>query len=173
MDTVEVKILQYTFHFRQLSWREEAVIKFDKPENRLRVLLAHSMTDVSGLPVTSVEDAMKVLRAIPATVIQRMWVIFKGSLPMPRRFSTVGLYKAPSPGNFVKRIEQVEAQREAVMDRVEMEMEQKFGQRELAEAREVERQMMRNSKMRGATRATPDEKLFGATPPLKGKKDAN
>lgn len=172
MDTVEVKILQYTFHFRQLTWREEAVIKFDKPENRLRVLLSHAMTDVSGLKVSTPEEAMKVLRAIPATVIQRMWVIFKGSLPMPRRFSTVGLYKAPSPGNFVKRIEQVEKKRDEIMDRVELEMEQKFGARELAEAREVERQMLKNSKMRGATRATPDDQRFGTTPP-QVKKDAD
>ena len=172
MNTIEVKILQYTFHFRRLTWREEAVIKFDKPENRLRTMLAHSMTDVSGLKVATVEEALKVLQAIPATVIQRMWVIYKGSLPMPRRFSTVGLYKAPSPGNFVKRIEEVEKKRDEIMDRVEAEMEQKFGARELAEAREVERQMLRNSKMRGATRATPDEKMFGATPPT-SKKNAD
>jgi hypothetical protein len=173
MNTIEVKILQYTFHFRQLTWREEAAIKFPKGEERLRTLLAHSMTDVSGLPVPSVDDAMKVLRVIPATVIQRMWVILKGSLPMPRRFSTIGLYKAPSPGNFVKRFEEVEKEREKIMDKVEQEMEQKFGARELAEAREVERQMLKNSKMRGATKPTPDERLFGPTPPQGKKKDAN
>jgi len=172
MEPVEIKILQYTFRFRQLTWREEADMKFDKPENRLRVMLAHSMIDVSGLKVPTVEEALKVLRTIPATVIQRMWVIYKGSLPIPRRFSTVGLYKAPSPGNFVKRIEAVEKQRDAIMDKVELEMEQKFGARELAEAREVERQMLKNSKMRGATRATPDDKLFGTTPPT-SKKNAD
>ena len=173
MEPVEIKVLQYVFHFRQLSWREEAAIKFGKDDDRARVVLAHALVDVSGLKVDSVAAAEKVLRAIPKTVIQRMIVLWKGSYPMPRRFGTTGLYKAPGTGVVAARLKQVEEQREQVMDKVEAEMREKFGNQEINEALEAERQMLRNSKMRGATRATPDAAQFGATPPTKGKPDAD
>jgi len=175
-NTVEVKILKYVFRFRQLPWQEETIIKFPKGENRLRHILSYALTEVSGLKVESPEDAMKVLRALPEAVVQRVFVLYKGSLPMPRLFSTVGLYKAPEPGKFIKRIEEVEEQRDRIMDRVEREMEQKFGKQELHEQLELERQMARNSKMRGVTKATPDESKTGTMPPVKQgfiKKDAN
>lgn len=178
MEPVEIKILSYVFRFRQLSWREEASIRPDREEDRLRAVLSRAMTEVSGLSVSSPEDAMKVLRAVPASVVQRMFVVYKGSLPMPRRFATTGLYRAPAPGNFVKRVEEVEQRREETMDRVERELEAKFGRREILETLEAERRMAKNSKLRGATKATPDEGALGATPPPrprggKGRKDAN
>ena len=174
MEPIEIKILQYTFRFRQLSWREEAAIKFGKTDDRARVVLAHALVEVSGLKVGSLADAEKVLRPIPKTVIQRMIVMWRGSYPTPRRFTTTGLYKAPGTGVVAARLKQVEDQREEIMDKVEAEMRQKFGNQEIDEALEAERQMLRNSKMRGATRATPDERQFGVTPPLdKGKKNAN
>jgi hypothetical protein len=166
MEPVEIKLLKYTFRFRHLSWREETAIKFDKGADRSKVILAHALTEVSGLKVNSPAEATKVLNAIPRSVTDRVMILYRGVLPMPRRFSTTGLYKAPAAGIVAKRFEQVEQQREEVMDRVEVEMRQKFGDKEVAEAIELERQMLRNSKARGATPATPDEKLFGTTPPI-------
>src|SRR5271156_2366482 len=157
-NTVEVKILKYTFRFRQLLWREETAIKTPKGENRLRHTLSHALTEVSGISVKSPEEAMKVLRVLPETVVQRVFILYKGSLPMPRLFSTVGLYQAPEPGKFVKRIEEVEEERDHIMDRVEREMEQKFGKQEVQEQIELERQMARNSKLRGLTKATEESK---------------
>lgn len=177
METVEVKILNYTLHFRQLSWREETSVKFNKGENRLRTILSHALTEVSGLKVASPADAMKVLRVLPEAVVQRVFILYKGSTSPPRRFATVGLYRAPEPGKLVKRMAEVEEQRDQIMDRVEREMEQKFGKQEIMETLEAERQMMKNSKMRGATRATEDRGGLGDKPPVKqgiiGKKDAN
>jgi hypothetical protein len=171
MEPVEIKILQYTFHFRQLSWREEAAIKFAKGADRARVVLANALVDVSGLPVNTVAEADKVLKPLPATIIQRMIILWRGSYPVPRRFGTTGLYRAPGTGVVAARLKQVEEQREEIMDKVELEMREKFGDREINEALEAERTMLRNSKMRGATRATPDAAAFGATPPIdKGKK---
>ncbi len=176
METVEVKILKYAFQFRQLSWREEAAIRLSKGDNRFRAILSHALVEVSGLKVGSPEDAMKVLKAIPSSVLQRVFVIYKGSLPNPRQFATTGLYKAPEPGKLVKRLAEVEQQRDQIMDRVEREMEQKFGKQEIHEQLELERQMAKNSKMRGATKAT-DESKTGTMPTIKqgfiGKKDAN
>jgi len=167
MQNVEVKILNYTLHFRQMPWREETLIKFKKEENRLRVILSHALTEVSGIKVTTVEDAMKVLRVLPDTVVQRVFILYKGGMPTPQRFATVGLYKAPEPGKLVKRMAEVEEQRDQIMDKVEREMEQKFGRQEIQETLASERQMMRNSKMRGATPATADRGALGEKPPVK------
>jgi hypothetical protein len=167
MKTVEVKILQYVFHFRQMLWREETLIKFDKNTNRLRTILSHAMTEVSGIKVDSPGAAMKLLRVLPETVVERVFILYKGSMPNPRRFATVGLYKAPEPGKLVKRMAEVEEQRDQTMDRVEREMEQKFGKQEIRETLEAERQMIKNSKLRGATPATPDRGTLGEKPPVK------
>jgi hypothetical protein len=167
MDTIEVKIFQYVFRFRQLSWREETSIQFPPNENRLRVILSYAMTEVSGLKVGTPEDAMKMLRVLPQAVLQRIYIMYKGKGPMPRKFASVGLYGAPAPGKLVRRMEEVEQQRDQVLDRVEREMEQKFGKQELADAREAERLMLKNSKMRGATRATDDRGALGERPPIK------
>lgn len=157
MDTVEVKLLQYTFRFRKMTWREEFDMRYDKDEERLRVYLASALEEVSGLKIKSVKEAKRVLAPIPMTVIQRVFVIYKGSLEEPRKFTTIGLYKAPEPKQFSMKFEQFEKETEQVMDRVEREMEQKFGRKELEEARELERQMARNSKLRGVTKSTPEK----------------
>ena len=99
MEPVEIKILQYTFRFRQLSWREETAIKFDKDVDRARLVLAHALVEVSGLKVNTVAEAEKVLGVIPKTVITRMITLWRGSYPVPRRFGTTGLYKAPGTGS--------------------------------------------------------------------------
>jgi len=170
METVEVKILQYTFRFRRLSWREEFGIKFKQKESRLRTVLAYALKEVSGFPINDLEEAKRVLAPIASPIIDRMFVIYKGSLPAPRAFSTMGLYRAPEPKKFTKKVMEAEEEREKVMDRVEQQMEAKFGRREIQETLEAERQMIKNSKLRGATRATPDENRFGTTPPVGGKK---
>lgn len=167
MRTVEVKILQYVFHFREMSWREELAIKFKKDESRLRTILSYAMTEVSGLKVDSPTAAMKLLRVLPDTVVQRVFILYKGNMPNPRRFASVGLYKAPEPGKLIKRMAEVEEQRDATMDRVEREMEQRFGKKEIMETLDAERQMIKNSKMRGATPATADRGALGDKPPVK------
>ena len=164
MNTVEVKLLKYAFLFRQLTWREEFAIKYDPKKDRLRIHLAHALVNVSGLKVDSVTDATKVLDAIPQSIINRVFIMYKGDTPEPRIFSTTGLYKAPDPGKFVKKYEEIEEKRERIMDKVEAELEQKFGRKELDESIEVERLMAKNSKLRGVTKATPDLTNFGIPP---------
>jgi hypothetical protein len=124
-------------------------------------VLTHALVEVSGLKVSSVAEAEKVLRPIPKTIIQRMIIMWRGSYPVPRRFGTTGLYKAPGTGVVAARLKQVEEAREEVMDKVEAEMRQKFGNQEINETLEAERLMLKNSKMRGVTPATTDEKQFG------------
>jgi hypothetical protein len=154
MNTVEVKLLKYTYHFKPLTWREEFTMKFDPKKDRLRTELAYALVEVSGLKITSLEDAWKVISPIPDPIINRVYMIYKGGLPEPRVFTTLGLYKAPEPSRFIKRIEQADVEREQVMDRVEQEMERKFGRKELEETLAVEREMAKNSKLRGVTKAS-------------------
>ena len=158
MDIIEVKLLNYKFLFRPVFWREE--FKADagpRDGDRLRALLSRALVEVSGLKIASPEDAMRVLKAIPLTVIYRVFLIYKGSLPASRLFKTVGLYKAPEPSRMVRRIQEAEVEREHIMDRVEREMEAKFGRQELLETRRIEQEMLRNSRGRGLTPATPEE----------------
>lgn len=157
MSTVEVKLLNYVFRFRQMKWREEFSIVFESNRDRLRTILAHALDEVSGLKVTSTKEALRVFDAIPSAIVYRIFLIYKGSQPESRIFKTVGLYQAPEPNRFIKKIEEAEQERETIMDRVEQEMAAKFGRKELLEARKRELEMLRNSNARGVTPATPDE----------------
>jgi hypothetical protein len=156
MNTVEIKLLKYAFRFRQLSWREEFKIKYDPKQDRIRTLLSHALEEISGLKVTSVDEATKVLTALPQSVINRVFILYKGETDEPRLFTTTGLYKAPEPHRFVKKYEEIEEKRERIMDKVEAELEQKFGRKELDETIETERLMAKNSKLRGASKPSPD-----------------
>lgn len=157
MNTVEIKLLKYAFRFRQLSWREEFGIKYDPKKDRMRTMLAHALDEVSGLKVTTVDEATKVLNALPQSVVVRVFILYKGETPEPRLFTTTGLYRAPEPSKFVKKYEEIEEKRERVMDKVEAELEQKFGRKELDEQIELERRMAANSKLRGVTKPSPDK----------------
>jgi len=157
MNTIEIKLLKYAFRFRQLTWREEFKIKYDPKKDRLRQMLSHALDEVSGLKVPSVADAVKVLDALPQSVVNRVFILYKGETDEPRLFTTTGLYRAPTPNKFTKKYEEIEEKREQVMDKVEAELEQKFGRKALDETLEMERLMAKNSKLRGATRPSPDK----------------
>jgi hypothetical protein len=156
MDFIEVKLLKYTFRFKPLLWREEFEIAFAPGEDRLRTYLAYALVEVSGIKIKSIAEAKRVLAPIPVSIIQRVYIIYRGSLVDPRLFTTIGLYKAPEAKAMALRFMEAEKETDAIMDRVEREMEQKFGRKELEDARELERKMAQNSKMRGATKASPD-----------------
>ncbi len=156
-NTVEVKVLKYKFRFRSIHWREDFSIKSDPKIDRRRQVLAHALVEVSGLKVNSIAEAMKVLTAIPISIIDRIFTIYKGSLPAPRVFKTLGLYKAPEPMRFSRRVEKEIRDRETdTFQRAEELLETKYGKQELQETRELERAILKGSKLRGATRATPD-----------------
>jgi hypothetical protein len=154
--TVEVRLLNYKFRFQDMRWRKEFNIKFDSAKDHLRTTLATALDEVSGLKIASFNEAMRIFEAIPSTIIYRIFLIYKGGLSEPRLFKTTGLYKAPEPNRFLRRIMEAEESRDTVMDRVEEEMAAKFGRKELRETREQELQMLRNSKGRGLSRAAPD-----------------
>jgi len=156
MDTVKIKLLKYAFGFKPLSWREEFDIKYLPKQDRRRTQLAYALDEISGFKISSPAEAIKVMNAIPLSVISRVFILYRAAFPEPRIFSTVGLYKAPEPNKVVRKFEEVEEEREEIMDKVEREMEAKFGRKELLEQRERERELLRNSGLKGATKPTPD-----------------
>jgi len=120
-------------------------------------VLAHALEDVSGLPVKSVEEAAKVFAAMPIPVVSRVYRIYKGLLPASRRFETAGLYRAPDPSVYVKRVAEDDDVVDQASDRVMQRMEQNFSKQELAEAADIDRQILKASKLRGAVKINPEK----------------
>jgi len=143
---VDVKFANYRFRFRQLHWREDFNIKFPPKKDPFKVILANALEEVSGLKINSLEEAYKVVDAIPPAISTRLFKIFKGSLPPSRHFVTAGLYKAPDPSSYIQRVEEAEVQVESVVEKTVKQMESKFGKKELDEAREVDRLILEGAR---------------------------
>ena len=95
---------------------------------------------------------MKIFRPMPSPVLDRVFKIYKGSLPVGRRFETANLYQAPEPQAYVQRLAEDDAKIEYSADAAVRQMEAKFGKEEVQEAAEIDRQIVRGSKLRGAVR---------------------
>jgi len=156
-NTVEVAVLKYKFRFRTIYWREEFGIKPDPKLDRRRQILAHALAEISGLKINSLKDAIAVFIAIPLSIVDRIFTVYKGSLPAPRIFKTMGLYRAPEPMRYSRRAEkEIREQEDEAFRRAEELLENKYGKEQLRETRELEMAILKGSKLRGATKATPD-----------------
>lgn len=156
--TVEVQLLKYKFRFRRLTWREEYTLQIPVGKSQVRPVLIAALEEVSGLPVKTRDEATKIVNALPTPVASRVFRIYKGSLPPSRFFETAGVYRAPEPSIYVKRIAQTEDAVDEASDRVMQRMEQQFGKQELAEAAEVDQRILAGSKLRGAVRVNDARK---------------
>lgn len=154
--TVEVQVLKYKFRFRKLTWRDEFSLKTPPRANHLRYYLAAALTEVSGLPVTSMEDAMKVFGPMPTPVLDRVFKIYKTKLPPSRRFETANLYRAPEPQAYAQRVMEEVQKVDDTADRAVRIMEQKFGKEEIEEAKAIDDQIVRASQLRGAVKVPRD-----------------
>lgn len=156
-NTVEVAVLKYKFRFKPIHWREEFGLKPDPKLDRRRQILAHALTEISGLKINSVDEAVRVFATIPITIIDRIFIVYKGSLTAPRIFKTMGLFRAPPPLQHSRHVENAaRSQEDEAFRRAEELLENKYGKEELRETRELERAILKGSKLRGATPATPD-----------------
>lgn len=158
MDDVKIQLAQYQFTFRRLLWKEEFGLKPGKKDPR-RVLLATALVDISGLKVNDLKEALRVIAEIPRPILERVYVIYRGSLTDDRQFKTRSLYKAPEPQAYQTRVYEAEEAAEQVHDVVMERAEQQFGKQELEEAKEVERQVMEGARKRG----TADRPFPGAS----------
>jgi hypothetical protein len=157
MEPVEIRLLNYCFRFKQLRWREEFSMTFPPKKDPARVHLAYALVEISGLKVTSVEEATKVLDSLPPAIISRVYRIYRGSLPAPRKFFTAKLYKAPSTSVYTKRVDEEKTEVEDIVhDPALAEMEAKYGLQEVEEARALSQRIVAASGLRGASKASDD-----------------
>jgi hypothetical protein len=150
--SVEVKLLNYKFRFRKIHWREETGLNVSPGKSGVRPILIAALEEISGLKVSNSTEAAKVINALPLPVVNRVFLIYKGSLPPNRKFETAALYKTPAPSIYFKRAAVDDDVIDAATDRVMRKMEQDFGKQELEEAAEIDRQILKGSKYRGAVR---------------------
>jgi hypothetical protein len=142
MAIVEIPLNSFRYRFRQLTWPEEFEIKFPAGEDQRKILLAHALVDISGLPITSVADATRVLSQIPPAIFWRIWIVYRGNSPADRYFTSKGLYNAPDQKTYNKRLLETE-------QRVEVTADDAIQQMELREAREIESQIFAQAKAQG------------------------
>jgi hypothetical protein len=152
----EVKLLNYTFRFKRLTWREEFLIKFPKGKDQTRVYLSHALKEVSGLSVETIEEATRILEALPSAISSRVFRIYKGQIQPNQRFETAALYKAPEPNKFRVLLQDDETEKDELAERARIRLEQQFGHREVAAATAVDLQILKASKLRGAIKASPE-----------------
>lgn len=173
MDLIEVILQNYRFKFRRLFWEEEFALKLEGRDPR-RVVLASAMVEVSGLKIKDFDEAWKLVspETLPTPILIRVFLIYKGKQPENRIFSTHNLYRAPEPLPYERRVEEGQENLEKGVDSVMKRLEEQFSREELAEASEVDKQIMAGSKaviggehrFRGAAKAFDDEDKspFGA-----------
>lgn len=156
MHLVEIRLNSFLYHFRRLTWTEEAAIQVAKGEDPREVILTHALHDISGLPVGSLADAKQVIKAIPKTLRWRIWVVYRGNQSEDRYFSTRGLFEAPDHQAYNKRlIDEGDAAEE--VDPVNADIERRFGAEDAAEARLLQRAMLEQASKALAARK-PEEK---------------
>jgi hypothetical protein len=145
MTTIEVNLLSYKFSFRKLCWREEFALKFDKRRDPRRIILAAALVTVSGLEVPSFGEAYRVIETLPVPILSRVFIIYKGSLSSPKKFSTANLYRAPEPSKYAERVKKEEQQQEAWLDT-------RFPKEEHEQMVALDQQILNASKFKGVIR---------------------
>lgn len=143
-ELVNITLLHYVFRFRRLLWREDLTLRRDrnKTQDPIRQVLAHALFDVSGLPPKAIEEADRVISAIPEAIVSRVWKVYQGSFPPTRRFTTSNLYQAPEPSAHQYRVAEEDVVEENLHDRTIQDMESKYGKQEVAEEAELSRMIL-------------------------------
>jgi hypothetical protein len=126
MAPIEVTLNSYRYHFRRLTWQEEARLQFSKTEDQRKTIMARALVDVCGLPVTT-EQAIVILQSIPDAVFWRIWVVYRGNLPEDRYYTSGGLYEAPDQMTYRQRIYDDGVAVEVAADVATAKLERQFG----------------------------------------------
>ena len=101
---VEIPLNSFRYRFRRLTWQEEFKLPFSATDDQRVVLLSHAMVSISGLPITSLTDARKILDQVPPAILWRIWVVYRANLPADRYYVTRGLYEAPDHRAHMQRV---------------------------------------------------------------------
>lgn len=141
---------RFRFRFRRLSWQDEYRISSPTGEDQRKILLSHALVNMSGLPVTSVEDARKVLDQVPPALFWRIWVLYSGNLPADGYYTNSGCLHAPDQRAHQKRVYEDEEATETVADATTRRMEHTLGPKESREARSIEAEIVAAAKRAGS-----------------------
>jgi hypothetical protein len=164
IELIEIPLNSFRHRFRPLTWIEQSSLKFPAGEDQRMVVLAFALTNVSGFPVSSQEEARKILQRVPLALRWRIWVLYRGKQPVDRFFSTRGLYEAPEHQVHQKRVlAEGDASEDDQIDPAMAQLERKFGAQEVREAREVEQQMLAVAEREGKLVRTTDLETDHAT----------
>jgi hypothetical protein len=148
-DLITVPLANFEFKFRRLVWKEEFEMKTKGLDEKC-VYLATALVEVSGLKIKNFQDAYRLMTSLPTPILSRVLIVYKGMQPENQHFTTGNLYKAPDPIQFTRRREAIRDDAETTSDALVKRMESTFGKKELAEAAEIDRQIVRGSGHRGA-----------------------
>lgn len=130
--------------FRSLTWIEQTHLVFPPKSDQREVILAHALTDVSGLPVPSEVKAAEIIRAIPSPIRWRLWVLYRGKLPDDRVFTSKPLYTAPDRKVYDRRL--LESGDTPPPDTDDDVIARRYGAREQAEARALQQAILAQAK---------------------------
>ena len=152
---VHTEIAGHSYTFRRLNWRDEVaqvskLVVAGKLDPR-RILLATMLTKIDGKPL-NFDAAFKVTKALRAPVLDRVYMIAIGGLPLHRTFTVGPLYQAPEVKTFSRKVveeEEAEAQGEDNF------LEGIFGKDEVDEEREMESAILKASGKKGAIKLNP------------------
>jgi len=166
MDLIEVILLNYRYKFRRLFWKEEFEMQPNGRDER-RVMLATALVEVSGLKIKSFDEAWKVLspEVLPTPILHRVFLIYKGKQPDTRTYTTMSLYRAPETSAYGQKLDEEAAIVGTEADAATKRMEEQFGKKELAEAAEVDRQILAGA-LNKDPKTKDSHKFRGAMPKI-------
>lgn len=99
--------------------------------------------------------------SVPDPLIQRLWVIYKGTIPADRFFRTRDMYSALKASAHTKKVRFDEEQAEAAEDPTFRHLAERFGPREAHDAALLEKRMFEDAKKRGIlVRASKEEHVL-------------
>lgn len=113
---VEIPIGKFVYTFRRIPWREEFKMDFPKLEDQRRIYLSYALTEVSGTPITSADNARQIMRQLPTGLLEKVWVMYRAGLREDRFFTTANLYTPPEIIAHNKQVEKEQAVETQVAD---------------------------------------------------------
>jgi hypothetical protein len=151
-EEVVVPILNHTFTFQRLRWRDTSKIStllrtHSIPEPM--AMLAVALKNISGRAIKP-DEAVEILQKLPSPLRVSLFKLFIGGLD-PHRFCIVQpFYSAPDAATYAKRIAEEEEETDKINEEVEEFLVNRFGRKEVSEEMELGRQMVESTGYAGA-----------------------
>ena len=126
-----------------------------KEGDRRRVTLSCALVEVSGKPLSK-EESQKVISALPIPIMERVYIIYIGSLDKRRLVTATSLWSAPTAADHNRALVEEEKQKNKLADEAEKQMESRFGKQAIEEEKALGREILKKSGYKGAIKMTQD-----------------